>query len=91
MIGSCHRKVNAEQDGTIQVLGGPISAVKSKTYTYVVIVPGDLIGKELAKRVFRGLAGKAPKELCESVLKLSVEEVREFIPYGKGRILEEKV
>jgi hypothetical protein len=30
-----------------------------------------------------------PKEPREKVLKASVEEIREFIPYNKGRVLEE--
>jgi hypothetical protein len=31
---------------------------------------------------------KLPKELREMVLRVSVEAVREFIPFGKGRITE---
>jgi hypothetical protein len=38
----------------------------------------------------KGLAGKAPKELHQ-LTRLSFEDVREFIPYGKGRILEESL
>jgi predicted ribosome quality control (RQC) complex YloA/Tae2 family protein len=82
--------IRTEEDDTVRVIGGPISAIKSKTDVYVVVVPGDISGKELFKLVLRGLTGKGPRELHQSV-KLSTEDVREFIPYGKGRILEDKV
>ena len=65
-----------------------MDAVMATTDTYVVVVPGDVAGKELFRRVLRGLAGKLPKEVREVVLKASVEAIREFIPYGKGRIVE---
>jgi predicted ribosome quality control (RQC) complex YloA/Tae2 family protein len=78
-------------DGEIQFVGGPVDAVKAKTNTYVVVVSGDLSGKELFKRVLKSLAGKMSKEQREKVLKASVEEIREFIPYNKGRILETKI
>ena len=65
-----------------------MGAVKVKADAYVIIVPGDLAGKELFRRVLKVLAEKMPKELREIVAKASVEEIREFIPYNKGRILE---
>jgi len=77
-----------EDDGEIKFVGGPVHSVEAKTNAYVVVVPGDLRGKEVFKRVLGFLAVKLPKELREKVLKVSVEEIREFIPYSKGRILE---
>jgi len=77
-----------EEEGWIRVGGGPVDAVKAKADAYVVIVPGDLAGKELIKRVLKILAEKMPKQHREMVAKASVETVREFIPYSKGRILE---
>jgi len=77
-----------EDDGKIKFVGGPVQSVEAKTNVYVVVVPGDLKGKEVFKHVPAALAGKIPKELREKVLKVSVEEIREFIPYSKGRILE---
>ena len=68
--------------------GGPVDAVKAKTNVYVTLVPGDVIGKDLLKRVLHSLALKLPKELREKVAKTSVELVREFVPYTKGRIIE---
>ena len=70
-------------------VGGPVDSVKAKAKTFVIVVLGDQTGKELFKRILRALAAKMPKELREKVSKASVEEIREFIPYNKGRILEE--
>jgi len=77
-----------EDNGEIEFVGGPVQSVEAKTNAYVVVVPGDLKDKEVFKHVLAALAGKIPKELRKKVLKVSVEEIREFIPYSKGRILE---
>ena len=77
-----------EEEGWVRIGGGPVDAVKAKANVYVVVVPGDVAGKELLRRVLGGLAVKLPKELREIVLRASVEAVREFIPFGKGRITE---
>jgi len=76
------------ENGEFRFAGGPVDAVKTKTNVYVVVVPGDLKGKALFRRVLKFLAGKLPKELRERVLKASVEGIREYTPYSKGRILE---
>jgi len=75
-------------ENEIEFVGGPVDAVKAKANAYMVVVPGDLTGKELFRLVLKGLAGRMSKEQREKVLKASVEEIREFIPYNKGRILE---
>jgi predicted ribosome quality control (RQC) complex YloA/Tae2 family protein len=77
-----------EEEGWARVGGGPVDAVRAKAGVYVVVVPGDVAGKELFRRVLGGLAVKLPKELREVVLGASVEAMREFIPFGKGRITE---
>ncbi|HML03098.1 MAG TPA: hypothetical protein VK487_06965, partial [Candidatus Bathyarchaeia archaeon] len=78
-----------ERTGAATIGGGPVEAVKAKTTAHVVIVPGDLSGKELFKHVLKSLAEKVSKELREAILTLSVESVREFIPYGKGAVLKD--
>ncbi|NWF86424.1 fibronectin-binding domain-containing protein [Candidatus Bathyarchaeota archaeon] len=77
-----------EEEGVIRIGGGPVDAVKTKADAYVVVAPGDQSGKELLKHVLRVLAAKIPKEHGETVLKVSIEQIREFIPYNKGRIVE---
>ena len=69
-------------------VGGPVDAVKAKTKTYVVMVPGDLTGKELLKQILRSLMLKLPKEHREKAGKTSIEQMREFVPYTKGAITE---
>lgn len=80
--------VNVEKDNEISLIGGPIDAVKVKAKTYVVIGPGDFAGKELLTQILRFLSEKMPRELREKILKISIEEIREFVPYGVGKILE---
>jgi len=80
--------VVVEEDGEVMFVGGPVDAVITKTKVYLVVVPGDSKGKAFFKRVLKILAGKIPKEHGEKVLKSSVEDIRRFIPYSKGRILE---
>ncbi len=67
-------------------IGGPVDAVKAKTKAYLTIVPGDAEGKELLKQVLRSLTLKLPKEQRQRLLKTSIESIREFVPYAKGRI-----
>ena len=82
--------INDKESGA-RIGGGPVEAVKAKSNACVVIVPGDIEGKELLKRVLTSLGRKLSRELRETVLNVPIEEIREFIPYGKGRILEDKV
>ena len=78
-----------DKNGEITFIGGPVNAVKVKTDSHVLIVPGDLSGQDLCKRVLGFLSVKMSKELREKILKFSVEKIREFIPYNKGRISDE--
>ena len=81
----------SDRESRARIGGGPVEAVRAKLNTYVVIVPGDVEGKELFNRVLTSLGRKLSRELRETVLNVSIEEIREFIPYGKGRILEGQV
>ena len=74
-------------DGEQHFVGGPVDAVKDKARTYVVLVPGDMAGKELLKQILRTLAAKLPKSQREKFAKVSVEEIRDFVPYAKGRLI----
>jgi hypothetical protein len=72
-------------------VGGPLDAVKAKTQTYVVLLPGDYMGKELLKQILRSLMLKLPKEQRERAGKTSIEQVREFVPYTKGTITQKTI
>jgi predicted ribosome quality control (RQC) complex YloA/Tae2 family protein len=75
-------------NGEVRFVGGPVEAVRAKTKTYVTIVPGDATGKELLKLVLRALALKLPKEQREKAGKVATEQIREFVPYARGRLVE---
>ena len=67
-------------------VGGPVNAVKAKTKAYVVILPGDTLGKDLLKQILKSLMLKLSKEQREKAGKTSIEQIREFVPYTKGTI-----
>ena len=69
-------------------VGGPVESVKAKTKTFVVIVPGDSTGKDLLKQILKSLMLKLPKEKREKAGKTSIEQIREFVPYTKGTIIQ---
>jgi hypothetical protein len=67
-------------------VGGPEDAVKAGTRTYVVLVPGDMTGKDILTKILKSLILKLPKEQREKTGKTSIEQIREFVPYTKGTI-----
>ena len=67
-------------------VGGPVDSVKAKTRTYVVLLPGDMAGKELLKQILKSLMLKLTKEQREKAGKTSIEQIREYVPYTKGTI-----
>jgi predicted ribosome quality control (RQC) complex YloA/Tae2 family protein len=75
-------------DGSVKFVGGPVASVQAKTQAYVIIVPGESTGKELFRRILSALAEKTNKEVREKMLKASVEMIRDFVPYGMGRLVE---
>ena len=80
--------VGMVEDGEVSFIGGPVDAVKAKSKVYVIVMPGDVMGKELLRRVLHALSVKLPKENREKVTKTSVERIRELVPYTKGRLIE---
>jgi predicted ribosome quality control (RQC) complex YloA/Tae2 family protein len=67
--------------------GGPVNAVKENAKVYVVLVPGEVTGKDLLKEIQRSLTLKMPKDQREKLSKASIEKIREFVPYTKARIM----
>jgi len=76
------------EEEKVRFVGGPVDAVKAHTQMYVVVIPGDSEGKKLFKDILKALAEKLPRELRNKVLKASIEQIREYIPYNKGRLAE---
>lgn len=77
----------AEKNGDVAFLGGPIDAVESKTKACAIVVPGDMPSGELFRCILHSLAQMMPPDLREKVLKTSVERLRNYVPYGRGRML----
>jgi hypothetical protein len=46
-----------------------------------------LEGKDFLKQLLRSLTLMLPKEKRETMGKTSIESIREFVPYTKGRIV----
>jgi predicted ribosome quality control (RQC) complex YloA/Tae2 family protein len=80
--------VGVVADGEVRFVGGPLEAVKAKAKAYVTIGPGDATGKELLNQVLRTVMLKLPKDKREKAGKTSIERIREFVPYAKGRLVE---
>jgi predicted ribosome quality control (RQC) complex YloA/Tae2 family protein len=80
--------VGVVTNGEVSFVGGSVEAVEAKTKTYVTIGPGDATGKELFRQVLRALVSRLPREQREKVGKASIERIREFVPYARGRIVE---
>jgi hypothetical protein len=77
---------SAVDEQEVHFLGGPEEAIKLQSKAFVVLVPGDLEGKEFLKSILRFLATKLPKEMSAKVVRASIESIREFVPYTRGRI-----
>jgi predicted ribosome quality control (RQC) complex YloA/Tae2 family protein len=75
-------------NGETIFVGGPVEAVKNRTNVYVTIVPGDITGKELLKRILGVAASKLPKEQREKVGKASIESIRDMVPYTKATLTD---
>ena len=80
--------IGVVEDEELLFVGGPLDAVRAKTSTYVAIKPGDEFGKQLLKDVLRTLSDRVPKEKRERVARASIELIREFVPYTRGRLTE---
>ncbi len=81
--------IGAVVDGdSMRLMGGPVDAVKDKTNILVTVAPGDSSGKELLKKILTSLSRKAPKQVRENILRSSIEEIRNFVPFGRGTIIE---
>jgi predicted ribosome quality control (RQC) complex YloA/Tae2 family protein len=79
-----------EENGLVNLVGGPVNAVKAKTNRYLIIIPGASKGKTLFKEVLKRLALQTSKDHREKILGLPIEEIRKLIPYSKGRVADER-
>jgi predicted ribosome quality control (RQC) complex YloA/Tae2 family protein len=78
--------IGVVEDEKTRFVGGAVDAVQAKTKNFVTLVPGDETGKEFLRQILHALTLKLPKEQREKISKASIERVREFVPYTKGRL-----
>jgi hypothetical protein len=78
--------IGVEITGNACFIGGSVDAVRTRSKSYVVLVPGDHQGKDLLKMILKTLMLKLSKEDKEKLGKTSIEQIREYIPYTKGAI-----
>jgi len=70
----------------LTVVGGPAKTISKQTNLYVELVPGKQEGSALAKQVRGLLVEKASKNWHQKILAVSNEELRGFVPFGKGEV-----
>jgi predicted ribosome quality control (RQC) complex YloA/Tae2 family protein len=70
----------------LRFFGGPVEFVKKATNANVTLVPGDAAGKKLLSQILQALSSKLPKDQSEIIRKTSIEQIREFVPFTRGRL-----
>jgi len=70
----------------LAVIGGPAEMVSRQTNLFVELAPGKQTSSALAKQIRGLLVEKAPKSWRERILAIPNEELRAFVPFGKGEI-----
>jgi predicted ribosome quality control (RQC) complex YloA/Tae2 family protein len=78
--------IGVQTNDHAKIIGGPPEAISKHAKVYVKIVPGEEKSSQLAKKIRRLLAEKAPKDWQKRILETPLEEIQAFIPSGKGRI-----
>jgi len=72
---------------SVEVIGGPVSAISKRTRHYAVLGVGDMKSGELARRIKAAVMGKAGKEDAEKLKSVGLGGIQYWIPGGKGRLL----
>ncbi|MCK5628853.1 DUF814 domain-containing protein, partial [Candidatus Bathyarchaeota archaeon] len=72
----------------IEIIGGPPESVKAKTKAYVTVLPNDKKDGALFKKILRILSSSLTEDQRKQIGKESLEKIREFVPYRKGRIVK---
>jgi len=78
--------IGVQTNDYVRIIGGPPEAISRHAKVYVEIVPGETKSSQLAKKIRKLLAEKAPKNWQKRILETSLEEIQAFIPSGKGHI-----
>jgi len=68
-------------------IGGPVSAVASKTKNYAEVGVGDMKSRELAAEIKKAVLRKTSRGEGVKVKAVPLDEIQKFIPGGQGRVL----
>jgi len=71
----------------LKVIRGPAKAISKQTNLYVELVPGKQANSALAKQIRGLLIEKTPRNLRQEILAIPKEELRGFVPFGKGEVI----
>ena len=72
---------------TPRIIGGPTSAIAKNADAYVEIAPNDTSAGKLAEQILQTLIRKTRLETSKQLRNFLVEEIRRFLPAGKGKII----
>jgi len=73
-------------DEKLNVVGGPVNAIRKHADMYVEVVPGEESSAKLARQIRQQLFERTRIEDRERISRLPLEEIQQFIPYGKGAV-----
>jgi predicted ribosome quality control (RQC) complex YloA/Tae2 family protein len=76
------------EDAQVEVVGGPESAVRSKTKHYVNVGVGNMKSAELTEEIKANILRRTNKEDGQRIKKVSLGEIQKWIPSGKGMVLK---
>jgi len=79
-----------EEEGVLNLIGGPPSSVGSRTGYYVELVPGNLSSLKLAREIRDALARLLPSKIRSQLLATPLQEIQMLLPPGKGRLSRAK-
>lgn len=82
--------VGVKLDGEIEVIVGPVSAVKNRGAVYVELSPGDEAAKDIATKIKRIIVGSLPATRRDEASKKPLEVFSSIIPFGRARLASEK-
>ncbi|MCK5022903.1 MAG: NFACT family protein [Candidatus Aenigmarchaeota archaeon] len=80
-------KISREEE-TVEVISGPVMALRKHAKYFVTIKPGDTSGADLAREIKNKILIKATPEDKIVIEKLPIDEFQRFIPGGKGEVIE---
>ncbi|MEM5824671.1 MAG: ribosome rescue protein RqcH [Candidatus Aenigmatarchaeota archaeon] len=77
-----------EEKGSIKVFSSPPVAARKKTQYIITLVPGNRSADELVKEIRKHFESILPFELRSLFEKISDEEIKKLIPFGKGELVK---